>query len=156
MKKMLVLVAVLLTVNSYAQKVKETEVPKAVLESFNKNFAGAKVEEWKKEKDGYEAEFDWNKEDLTANFATDGKLLETEAEIATKALPVAITEYMSKNYSGYKIEEAFKMTNAYGKVTYETEVEKGKEEFDLIFDSNGGFVEKKVKEEGKKEGKDKD
>jgi len=153
MKKMIVIVAVLLTVNGYAQKVKEAEVPKAVVESFNKNFPGAKAEKWEKEEGRYEAEFDWKKTEASADFSDDGKLLETEQEIKTSALPTSINEYIAKNYAGYKITDASKITEASGNVKYEAEVEKGKEEFDLIFDSTGSFIEKA---EEKKEDKDKD
>jgi len=53
-------------------------------------------------------------------------------------------EYVIKNYLGSKIEEAAKITDAAGKITYEAEIEKGKEEIELIFDANGQFIKKMV------------
>lgn len=124
-----------------AQKVKEAEVPKAVVTSFHDNFKGAKVEKWVKEKDGgYEAEFDWNKIETSATFSADGKLNETEQEMKVSALPKTITDYIAKNYAGHKIAEAAKITDAAGKMAYEAEVKKGKEEMDLLFDANGTFI----------------
>ena len=124
-----------------AQKVKETEVPKAVVTSFQNNFKGVKVEKWEKEKDGgYEAEFDLNKIETSATFSADGKLQETEQEIKVSTLPKPISDYIAKNYIGHKITEAAKITDASGKMMYEAEIKKGKEEKDLIFDESGNFI----------------
>ncbi|MGZ3942690.1 MAG: PepSY-like domain-containing protein, partial [Bacteroidia bacterium] len=97
--------------------------------------------------------FDVNKVETSASFSADGKLNETETEIKTSELPKAVTDYIAKNYAGYKNEEAAKIVDAGGKVSYEAEVKKGKEEMDLIFDSNGNFM-KKIIEEADKESKD--
>jgi uncharacterized lipoprotein NlpE involved in copper resistance len=134
------------TVNTVcAQKVKESEVPKAVVTSFQNNFKGVKAEKWEKEKDGtYEAEFDWNKVETSATFNADGKLKETEQEIKTSELPKTAGDYVAKNYAGHKISEAAKITSADGKITYEAEVKKGKEEMDLIFDESGTFLKKET------------
>lgn len=158
MKTIITVAALVLVVNTgSAQKVKESEVPKAVLTSFQENFKGAKAEKWEREKNGeFEAEFDWNKTETSANFSTDGKLLQTETEMKVAALPKTITDYIAKNYAGYKTSEAAKIVDASGKISYEAEVEKGKEEMDLIFDENGGFLKKEVEAaEDKDDKKDK-
>jgi hypothetical protein len=149
-------IALVFVVNTAcAQKVKETEVPKAVVAAFQNNFKGAKVEKWEKEKDGaYEAEFDWNKVETSATFTTDGKLTETEQEIKISALPKTVTDYIAKNYVGHKIAEAAKITDATGKLSYEAEVKKGKEEMDLLFDSNGTFIKSVVETPEKGDKKD--
>ncbi len=146
MKTIITIAALVLMINTAgAQKVKETEVPKAILTSFQEHFKGAKVEKWQKEKNGeYEAEFDWNKVETSANFSTDGKLMETETEMKVSELSKTITDYITKNYGDYKTSEAAKIVDAAGKVWYEAEVKKGKEEMDLIFDANGTFVKKEV------------
>ena len=89
MKSTIITVAVIvLSMNvATAQKVKEAEVPKAVVTSFQTHFKGAKAEGWDKEKNGeYEAEFKMNKVEMSANFSADGTLMETETEIATNTL----------------------------------------------------------------------
>lgn len=150
MKKLIAAIALVISVNNMsAQKMKEADVPKAVLTSFQENFKGAKVEKWEKEEGNFEAEFDLNKTETSALFSAEGKLLETETEIALSALPAAIKDYISKNYAGFKIEEAAKIVDNKGITTYEAEVEKGKEEFDLIFDDKGGFLKKEVENEDK-------
>lgn len=147
MKTTIITVAVIvLSMNAAsAQKVKEAEVPKAVITSFQTHFKGAKADAWDKEKNGeFEAEFKMNKVEMSANFSADGKLMETEEEIATATLPKTATDYVTKNYAGVKIEEAAKITDSTGKVTYEAEVKKGKEEIELLFDATGNFIKKVI------------
>ena len=157
MKKLIITATALVFVanTACAQKVKESEIPKAVVTSFQNNFKGAKVEKWEKEKDGnYEAEFDFNKIETSATFTADGKLTETEQEIKVADLPKAAADYITKNYAGHKIEEAAKITDAAGKISFEAEVKKGKEEMDLIFDENGVFLKKVIETNDKGDKKD--
>ena len=147
MKSIIITVAVIVVSMNVAsaQKVKESEVPKAVVTSFQTHFKGAKAEGWDKEKNGeYEAEFKMNKVEMSANFSAEGVLMETETEIAPSVLPKAATEYITKNYAGSKIEEAAKITDSANKVTYEAEVKHGKEEFELLFDASGNFTKKVI------------
>ncbi|MGZ3932663.1 MAG: PepSY-like domain-containing protein [Bacteroidia bacterium] len=152
---LITMTALMIAWSASAQTVKETEVPKPVLTAFAEHFKGAKAEKWEKEKDGnYEAEFDWNKTETSATFSAAGQLVETETELKTSELPKTVSDYVSKNYTGYKLAEAAKITDAAGKVFYEAEVKKGKEEMDLIFDANGTFVRKHA-ESGEEKDKDK-
>ncbi len=156
MKTTMITVAItVFAINSVkAQKVKENEVPKSVLTSFQTHFNGVKADEWEKEKNGdFEAEFKINKVEMSANFSPDGTFIEKEEEILISALPNSVEEYINKNYLGSKIQEAAKITDDSGKITYEAEIEKGKEEIELIFDVNGQFVKKmtELKDEKKKD-----
>ncbi|HWY12462.1 MAG TPA: PepSY-like domain-containing protein [Bacteroidia bacterium] len=150
MKKLALSVALCLGVFAgYSQKVKEADVPAAVKEAFKKQYPTAKVEAWEKEEAGYEAEFENGKTEGTATYDAAGKLVETEIEIKIAELPKGVSDYITKNVAGKKIDEASKITDAAGKVTFEAEVSKA----EYIFDSNGTFV-KKV--EPKKNEKDDD
>jgi hypothetical protein len=136
---------------AWAQKVKESEVPAAVKDAFAKKYAGVKVEKWEKEEGNYEAEFDQGKNEMSAVFNPGGTFMQEEVEIKTSALPAAAGEYCKTN--GFKLEEATKITDIVGKVSYEAEVKKGKEEFDLMFDDKGSFLKKTA--EGKEDKDDK-
>ena len=129
-----------------AQHVKEAEVPAAVKAGFTKQFPGITKVDWRKEDANYEAEFDVNKTETSADIDANGNILETETEIETSALPKGVAEYVTKNLGGKKIKETAKITDAKGVVTYEAEVDKA----DYIFDSNGAFVKKAEKKEEKK------
>ncbi|MDP2385804.1 MAG: PepSY-like domain-containing protein [Bacteroidota bacterium] len=154
MKTLMVLLATALSISfAQAQKLKEADVPAAIKEGFKKEFPNAKAKEWAKEGDTYEAEFTWNKVETSATFSTEGKLVETEAEIKITELPAAVAEYVKKNHPDHKITEASKITEAgTGKISYEAEISKGKEEADLIFDAKGNFLKK----EGNDNSNDKD
>ena len=106
-----------------------------------------------KRRSRFEAEFDLNKVESSAVFGADGTFKELEQEIKTSALPKAVTDYCTKNYVGYKLSEAAKITDAAGKVMYEAEMEKDKMQFDALFDANGNFV-KKTEATKEEEGKD--
>jgi len=164
MKKITLIVALSLGLTAgYAQDVKEADVPAPVKEAFAKKYPGLKAE-WEKEDANYEAEFEGKrmsvnmetgkgrKEEVegTVLISPDGTILETEEEISVTSLPAGVVDYVSKNFGGKKVKEAFKITDSAGKVTYEAEV--GKDEY--LFDANGGFL-KKMEEKGEKDDDDK-
>ena len=134
-----------------AQHLKEAEVPKSVKDSFAKKYPGSKVKVWEKEGADYEAEFDLNKVESSAVFDANGTFKELEQEIKTSELPKAVSEYCTKNYTGHKLSEAAKITDATGKVMYEAEMSKGKEHFDALFDDKGNFIKKSDTETGEEE-----
>lgn len=138
MKTIIISAGLLLSNIIVAQKLKSEAVPSAVKESVAKKYPSAKVEEWEKEGENYEAELEMGKEELSLLLDASGNILETETEIEIKDLPAAVTDYISKNVKGKKIKEASKIVTSNGTVTYEAEVEKE----DYIFDSNGVFLKK--------------
>lgn len=138
MKTIIISASLLLSNIIVAQKLKSENVPTAVKESVTKKYPTAKVEEWEKEGENYEAELEMGKEEISVLLDTSGNILETETEIDVKDLPAAITDYISKHVKGKKIKEASKIVTSTGIVTYEAEVEKE----DYIFDSNGVFLKK--------------
>src|SRR3954464_10880860 len=101
MKKLFVVVAVLATVSCTAQ-----DAPAAVKEAFAKNFPGITVKKWDKEGGKYEANFTQNGKTMSATFAADGKLEETETDIKVAELPSAVTNYIKTKYNGANIKEA--------------------------------------------------
>jgi len=137
MKKLaLVLAATMIASLSFAQTLKEKGVPAAVKTAFQQKYPNAKETKWEKENSNFEAEFEINETDYSVLIDASGNILETEIEIDNNALPSNVRDYVSKNYSGQKIKEAAKITDAKGIVTYEAEI-KGE---DLLFDSNGNFI----------------
>ena len=138
-----------------AQEVKEAEVPAKVKDAFAKKYAGSKAKEWEKEGADYEVEFNLNKVESSAVFTAEGTFKELEQEIKLTELPKSASDYCTKNYAGWKLAEAAKITDASGKVMFEAEMEKGKEHFDVMFDDKGTFVKKgELEKESDKEKKD--
>ncbi len=151
MKKSILLLAIGFTaITANAQKVKEADVPKAVKTAFTNKYPKTEVKKWENEKGNYEAEFDYNKEEMSVLIDASGKIVETETEIKASALPKSVSDYCTKNMAGKKIKEASKTTDGKGVVTYEAEVDGA----DYIFDANGSFVKKVVEKDEDKDKKD--
>lgn len=137
MKKfLLVAFAALLASSSFSQKTSKENVPQAVKEAFKKSFPNAQHEKWEKEDQKFEAEFSLNKTEMSALFSPEGELIETEVEISVSDLPAPIANYVAMNLTSKKIKEASKITDAAGKISFESEVG-GK---DYIFDAKGNLL----------------
>lgn len=106
----------------FSQTIKEKDVPAAVIQSFQNEFPGVRVEKWEKEGANFEAEFDLNKIENSVVYDAGGKRLEHEVELKPSELPKFVLEYFEKNLPGKKIKEASKSTDAEGTITYEAEV----------------------------------
>jgi hypothetical protein len=143
MKKLILIASSLCMINAAkAQELKETEVPDLVKQSFSKVYPNIKVDAWEKEAANYEAEFHLNNIESSALFSEHGNFIELEQEIVLTDLPKAVIEYCTLNYKDYKLNEAAIITDVYKRATYEVELKKGKEKFDLLFDEQGNFVKK--------------
>ena len=137
MKKItLTVCAALFITFSYAQKIEEIQVPAAVKQAFATMHPKVSKVKWDKEKDKYEASFRENNADNSVLFSSAGTLEETELSIAVSRLPKGVMEYVKTHYKGQKVNEAAKITDAKGTVTFEAEVNKT----DLLFDANGNFL----------------
>ena len=148
--KNLIAILICFGVTSFAlaQKMKTEEVPQAVRTAFAKAYPNVKNVKWEKEGDSYEAGFDLGKEEVSALIDAAGKVKEVETEIAMDAMPAAVKKSLAKDYADYKVKEAAKIV-AENVITYEAEVKKGKESFDLIFSEDGKLVKKEEKKNEK-------
>lgn len=143
MKKLILIASSLCMINTAkAQDLKEAQVPELVKQSFSKVYPNIKVDAWEKEAANYEAEFHLNKVESSALFSEHGNFIELEQEIVLTDLPKAAIDYCHLNYKKYKLNEAAIITDVYKKATYEIELKKGKEKFDLLFDEKGNFIKK--------------
>ena len=137
MKKSILLFAVAFTtITANAQKMKEADVPAAVKGAFTKAYPNTKAGSWVKENGNFEAEFDFNKAEMSVLIDPSGNITETESEIKMSELPKAVTDYCAKNFAGKKITEVSKIVDAKGVVTFEAEINK----MDEIFSADGTFI----------------
>ena len=130
--------AVLMTTFAFAQKIQEKDVPAAVKTKLTSMFPTAKVEKWEKEDGKFEAEFENNGTETSVIFEANGTYVQTEVEIPVTSLPTAINEYVKTNLAGKKIDEATKISNANGTISYEVEIG----DSDYLFDIDGKFISK--------------
>ncbi len=156
MKSIILLAAcsLFISVSAYAQKIASDKVPPPVHAAFKAKFPAAEKTEWEMENDQeYEAEFKVGTMEQSARFDRAGKWLETETEIKVSELPQAVQDALAKEFVGFKIEEACKVEDVLHGSVYEAEVEKGKEEYDVLVDASGKVLKKESEkpEEGDKE-----
>ncbi|MGC4013244.1 MAG: PepSY-like domain-containing protein [Luteolibacter sp.] len=118
----------------------QEKTPDAVKKSFDKLFPGITAK-WEKEKNEYEATFKKDGGKMSASFDRDGNWLETETEITAETLPLAVSDYIARQYKSAKIREAAKISRSDGKVYYEAEV--GHK--DVLFDESGHFLKEEKK-----------
>jgi uncharacterized membrane protein YkoI len=158
MKKFVLLFALGLVVGSAgAQKLKNTEVPDAVKNAFTKRFPTIKNVAWSKESENeFEAEFKNNGKEQSVNFDQTGMWLVTETEIKKSELPAEVTASISKEFAGFKIEEAELAETASQGTFYEVELEKRELSYEVQFNKDGKVLKReqeKESEKGKKSGK---
>jgi len=130
-----------------AQNMSEGDVPEVVKNAFYQKFK-AKDVDWGKEGENYEASFEQKGKDVSVLFRADGYILELEREIRKKELPAAVQVALTRDFNGFDLKEAA-VIESNGQITYEAEVKKWKESFDLIFDGQGK-LKKKVASDNEK------
>jgi len=68
---------------------------------------------------------------------------QTKTELKTSELQKPISEYISKNFTGFTIDKAFKV-DAKGVITFDICVTKDKTHEKLFFDKDGKFLRKET------------
>lgn len=139
MKKSVMTIAlIMLSFVSFAQKIKEQNVPQVIKKALSEKFPNVKNVKWDKEENNFEASFKNNNIDNSILFNANGKIIETEIAIEVNQLPKNALQYLNDNFKNQKVKEAAKIITEKGNLIYEAEI-KGK---DLFFDENGNFITK--------------
>jgi hypothetical protein len=145
MKKITILLlsAVFVSQMAFAQTVSADKVPAAVTSAFKTKFPAAANTTWQmKSGKTYEASFKVNNDTVTATFDQAGKWQETETALKTTALPAAVQSTLSKDFTGYKINEASKIEQAQKGSCYEAEIARGTEMYDVQLSPEGKMLSK--------------
>lgn len=140
MKKLIIVTVLIsgLSICATAQK----KASEQVLKAFTEKFTGASSVKWDKESPNeWEAEFKMNGKEMSASFDNAGKWLETETEIKSGDLPSAVSETISREYTGYKKGEIAIVENPELK-GYEITLKKGESAVEVVIDSNGKILKK--------------
>jgi hypothetical protein len=139
MKKLILLLAIaglFIQAKAQEQKLIAKDVPGAVTAAFYKANPTIKDVSWSKKGANYIGAFEKDKVGNSVTFDVSGKLIESQEEIVTAALPTPAMNYVKLNYKEDDVKKAYKITDANWVVIYKAEV-KG---MDLTFDSNGNFI----------------
>ena len=111
-------------------------IPDAVKTKFAALYPTAKVTEWESLDGFYEASFEENDLEVSVVLSRDGRVVQTETEIALTLLPAGVNDYFKAKANGNEISEASKIVRADGQVTFEVEVNN----VDYLFDDMGHYL----------------
>jgi len=146
-----ILTALLITLgqaHASEKEVSKDQVPKAVLEAFEKAYPNAKDVEFEQGmiegKAVFEVEYKENDREFEVLYDSDGVILQKEESIDVKALPEPVVQSISKAYPNATIEEAEKIMKPDGTVTsYEVEIKSEGKKLELVVDSYGKILKTK-------------
>jgi hypothetical protein len=125
----------------HAQTVSENDLPEPVQKKFKKMYSKVTDADWSSKDDAYTAEFLVNKAKYSISFNEKGEVVGKKEAVAIATLPQTVGPYMSKNHKGFKMKEAYKITDEKKVVTYEVHSKnKAGDEVTAIFDNKGKFV----------------
>lgn len=133
------MLSLLVTTFAMAQDLKTSDLPMAVSDAFAQGNANATDVEWKKDSDNYKVEFDMGRMEHEIWYSASGEVVKKEQDIAASELPQAIKDAIKSKYPDHRIDDV-EMKWANNETTYEVELEKGKEDWKLVFDPNGMIV----------------
>jgi hypothetical protein len=137
------------------KKLTKEQIPAVVLTAFQKAYPKAVIkgagQETKDSVTCIEIESVDGAVKRDIQYTIDGKVVEIEESIDTKALPDAALNSIAKEYPKGKIEKAERITQG-DKIQYEVIVAVGKDRTEIVFDASG----KTIKTETSKEDEDQD
>lgn len=125
-----------------AQDLKPDEVPAAVINAFTSENAKATDIEWERDMDNYRVEFDMVSMEHEIWYRADGAIIKRESDIPQSGLPQAITDVIESKYPGYRLDD-IEMIWQDNATTYKVELEKGKEEWKVVFDADGKIIQER-------------
>ena len=91
------------------QKLEQKDVPENVQTALKTAFANAKDVEWKLKDGIYKAKFEMDGKEHLASINTSGEIESKGSEILATELPAAITSAIQSGYSGWKIDDVYKV-----------------------------------------------
>jgi hypothetical protein len=98
-----------LMLGTYAQDIKEKDVPAAIQTSFKTGFPNAKDVEWKLKDGKYKAKFEVNGLDHFAKYGADGKLMARGMKIRTSEIPNAVSTAVKNAYAARMIDDVYRV-----------------------------------------------
>ncbi len=142
-----VLIILLAASPSFARqehKLKKKDVPKAVLESFEKSYPGAKAKEFSTESENgkttYEIESVDGKVSRDVSYDAAGNVVSVEETISPASLPDPVSAALKKDYPKCKVLKCEKVSEG-SALSYELLVQVGKKKTEVVYSPEGKVLE---------------
>ena len=120
MKKIMMMLALVLTLSTSFAFTGEEAVNKQALASFKTEFAGATDAAWTVGNNYYQVAFTMNDQKLFAYYNTQGEFLAVTRYISSFQLPLNLQTSLKKSYSNYWISDLFEVARSSGTDYYVT------------------------------------
>jgi len=109
MKKIMMMLALVLTISTTFAFTGEEAVSKRALNSFKSEFAGATDAAWTTGSNYYKVAFTMSEQKLFAFYNTDGEFVAVTRYISSFQLPLKLQGSLKKSYGNYWISDLFEM-----------------------------------------------
>ena len=141
----LVLVGILcfFTFSIIAENILSTDPPQIIASKFKNLYPNASAIQWEIEKENFEAEFTVAGKEIEALFSPSGELISEDKEIVVEELPGKVMSTYKKNYSAFKITQAYSLKSTES-VQYKLIAASSHERIHLWIDDSGSIVSKKT------------
>jgi uncharacterized protein YxeA len=158
MKTLISLIVMILILSSvsFAQKVTPDKVPAVVKQAFSKEYPKAIETSWRMYDNNYQALFNLNGVKHAAKFDKNGQWIDKEERIDLSNLPKEVTASIAKNFAGYKAYEAEKVETPNKGLLYNVGLEKEKAFLEVHFSIKGEVLDKVAKDTKIQWGEDND
>jgi hypothetical protein len=133
---MLFSASLLFSLLSFSQEIPASQVPAAVIKSFNSYFPQTARVEWEKKGNRYEADFDIKRTDHKALFENTGKLIVYKKDIPQNQLPAAVKQAIRQQYPHYRIDDVERIARS-GHLYYQVELDGQPQDIKLVFTRDG-------------------
>ena len=133
------------------ESVKKKDVPKAILDSFEKTYPKAKIDGFSKETENgktvYEVESVEGKIHRDITYNTDGSVIALEETLPVGDFPEAVRASLTKEFPKAKVVKAEKVTEG-TTIHFEVLLKTGKKSSEVVFDAAGKVIKNEKKEKG--------
>jgi uncharacterized membrane protein YkoI len=137
---------------SAEKTLKQSEVPKPVVEAVTKKYPKAKLKKFEQEtEDGkpiYEVQIAAGKDNVSIDVSPEGKILAEETAMAPAALPAPVKAGLqASKYKGWKVSKAERVIHDEkdDAPEYEVVVQSKKEKFEVVLDPAGKITKEEAK-----------
>ena len=141
MKKIFVSLSFMVTLGLTTVRATDNfDVNSKIKESFKKEFAGATLIKWEKDKDFQRATFVLYDHLVIAYFNTDGELLGSARDVFFYEVPMAVIKSIGENFAGINPIEVLEVSNTEG-TFYRITIEKQNKRYHIKASADGNILE---------------
>ena|SRR5690606_21198187 len=120
MKKMMMAMALLITLTASAFAKNPEEVNPGVIKAFQSKFISVNNVTWTTGADYYRASFTYNNRNVFAYYSSEGKFIGLSRYLSTSELPLMLQTNFKNKYADYWVTDLFELANAEGTSYYLT------------------------------------